>query len=181
MISMLNHIGRLFRAFRRDESGSGTIEFVLILPAFIAIFLSTFELGMLMTRHVMLDRGLDMAVRQVRLGLITPLNHDTFKAEICQNASIIPDCINQLKLEMQPIDPRAWTIIPAAVDCADRDDPAIPARSFVAGASNQLMILRACALFDPYFPTTGIGASLPRMSGGSYGLISVSTFVIEPS
>ena len=89
--------------------------------------------------------------------------------------------MDEIRLEMQPIDPRSWSIIPAAVDCVDRDDRSRPARTFVAGLSNQLMILRACALFDPYFPTTGLGAALPRMSGGAYGLISVSSFVIEPN
>lgn len=185
MIRALQHIGRYWQRFSRDQSGNGTIEFVLILPAFIAIFLSTFELGMLMSRQVMLDRGLDMAVRQVRLGLViededTSL-HDAIKAQICANASLIPNCLNEIRLEMQPINPRAWSIIPDAVDCVDRDDPGQPARNFVAGVSNQLMILRACALFDPYFPTTGLGAALPRMSGGAYGLISVSSFVIEPN
>jgi len=185
-MTMARHpVSRFLRHFGQDESGNGTIEFVLILPAFIAIFLSTFELGMLMSRQVMLDRGLDMAVRQVRLGLVSAdaenSLHDVLKARICDNTALIPNCLNEIRLEMQPIDPRNWSIIPDAVDCVDRDDPSQAARTFVAGLSNQLMILRACALFDPYFPTTGLGAALPRMSGGAYGLISVSSFVIEPN
>lgn len=177
----LSLLGPWLRHFHRDEGGNGTIEFVIIVPVFIVIFLSTFELGMLMTRHVMLDRGLDMAVRGVRLGTIEPLTHDTFKDAICEGAAIIPDCVNQLKLEMRPLNPRNWGNIPANVDCVDRDDPAVPARTFVTGVSNQLMVLRACALFNPYFPTTGLGASLPRQSGGAYALVSTSSFVIEPT
>lgn len=180
MKPLLAHCLDALRRFHRTEDGSATIEFVIIFPAFFTFFLSTFELGMLETRHVMLDRGLDMAVRQVRLGMLNPVTHENFKQEICDNAAIIPDCMNQMKLEMIAVDPRAWVSIPAAADCVDREDDSIALREFTPGASNQLMFLRACALFDPYFPTTGLGASLPRVSAGAYGLISMSSFVIEP-
>jgi Flp pilus assembly protein TadG len=168
------------RRFLRCEEGSATIEFVIVFPAFFTFFLSTFELGMLETRHVMMDRGLDLAVRQIRLGMLEPVTHDGFKQAVCDAAKIIPDCMNQIKLEMRTVDPRAWVTIPPAADCVDRNDTSIAAREFTPGVSNQLMLIRACALFDPYFPTTGLGASLPRMSGGAYGLISSSSFVIEP-
>ena len=42
------------------------------------------------------------------------------------------------------------------------------------------MILRACSLFDPFFPTTGLGASIPKRSGGAYALISLTSYVVEP-
>lgn len=168
------------RRFHRSQDGSSTIEFVILFPVIFTFFLSTFELGMLETRHVMLDRGLDIAVRAIRLGQIEPLTHDAFKQAVCNAAAIIPDCMNQVKLEMVTVNPRAWVNMAPAADCVDRNDPSIPLREFTPGVSNQLMLIRACALFDPYFPTTGLGASLPRTSGGAYGLISVSSFVIEP-
>lgn len=168
------------RRFHRSQDGSSTIEFVIIFPVIFTFFLSTFELGMLETRHVMLDRGLDIAVRSIRLGQLEPVTHDGFKQAVCAAAAIIPDCMNQIKLEMVAVNPRAWVNMGANADCVDRNDPSVPLREFTPGISNQLMLIRACALFDPYFPTTGLGASLPRTSGGAYGLISVSSFVIEP-
>ncbi len=168
------------RRFHRGEEGSATIEFVIIFPVFFTFFLSTFELGMLETRHVMLDRGLDLAVRQIRLGQLEPVTQQGFKRAVCDAALIIPDCMNQIKLEMRRIDPFAWVAIPATADCVDRNDANVAAREFTPGASNNLMLIRACALFDPYFPTTGLGASLPRLSGGAYGLVSAASYVIEP-
>ena len=168
------------RQFHRSEQGSATIEFVIVFPVFFTFFLSTFELGMLETRHVMLDRGLDLAVRQIRLGMLEPVTHEGFKQAVCNGATVIPDCMNQLKLEMLPVDPRAWTSMADSSDCIDRADPGVAVRNFVPGIANQLMLIRACALFDPFFPTTGLGASLPRSSGGAYGLISLASFVIEP-
>lgn len=169
-----------WRWFHQSQDGSSTIEFVIMFPVIFTFFLSTFELGMLETRHVMLDRGLDVAVRAIRLGQIEPVTHDRFKQAVCNAAAIIPDCMNQIKLEMVTVDPNAWVNMAPAADCVDRNDPGVPLREFTPGVSNQLMLIRACALFDPYFPTTGLGASLPRTSGGAYGLISVASFVIEP-
>ena len=180
MKQFLAHCVDGLRRFHRTEDGSATIEFVIIFPVFFTFFLSTFELGMLETRHVMMDRGLDLAVRQIRLGILEPVTHEGFKQAVCDGATIIPDCMNQLKLEMVPVDPRAWAAMATARDCVDRGDPGVAVRNFVPGASNELMLIRACALFDPFFPTTGLGASLPRVSGGAYGLISVASFVIEP-
>ena len=168
------------RRFHRAQDGSSTIEFVIIFPVIFTFFLSTFELGMLETRHVMLDRGLDIAVRAIRLGQLEPVTHDGFKQAVCNAAAIIPDCMNQIKLEMVAVNPRAWISMAPVADCVDRNDASVALREFTPGVSNQLMLIRACALFDPYFPTTGLGASLPRTSGGAYGLISVSSFVIEP-
>jgi hypothetical protein len=168
------------RRFAKSEDGSGTIEFAIFLPFMMMLFMTTFELGMTMTRQVMLDRGTDMAVRMVRLGRITPVTHDALKASICNMAAIIPNCMQELKLEMQPIDPRAYTMLPVDTDCIDRGDPAAPVRTFVPGNINQLMILRVCALFDPYIPTSALGAAIPKESGGAYALVSTSAFVIEP-
>ncbi|SHJ15258.1 TadE/TadG family type IV pilus assembly protein [Wenxinia saemankumensis] len=170
------------RAFlARDESGSATLEFVILLPGFILLLLSSFELGMLMTRHVMLDRALDLAVRGVRIGTLEDGDHDTLVAALCENLPVLRGCAAEVKLEMRRID--VWAGAPVEMDgadCVDHAEPDLPPRSWQQGGRNQLMILRVCALFDPMFPTTGLGASLPRRSDGSYALIATSSFVVEP-
>jgi len=169
------------RRFHRTEDGSGTIEFVIFTPFFFMIFMSTFELGMLFTRQVMLDRGVDLTVRQIRLGAVFPVDPEVVKEMICDRAMMIPDCMTQLKLEMRPLDPRNWGMVPNEADCLDRADTSLPLREFTPGVMNELMVLRACVLFDPYFPTTGLGSQLPRQSGDAYALVSTSSFVVEPN
>lgn len=179
---------RGLRRFRRSEQGTVTVEFALILPIMFAIFLATFELGMLLTRQVMLDRGLDLAVRAVRLGALDPAlyptpeaMHDALKRGICDGAAMIPDCENNIRLEMQTLNPRGMVNIPAGADCIDRADPARPMRGFQPGVANQLVILRACTLYDPYMPTTGLGAALVDNQTGAFAMVSMSSFVIEPN
>lgn len=178
---MTHPVLRFLRRFRRSEQGTGTIEFAIMVPVMLGLCLSSIELGMLLSRQVMLDRGLDLAVRAVRIGAMTEVTHDTLKDAICEGAVIIPDCQNQLKLEMRPVNPRAWSALPAQADCIDREDNALPVREFVPGQENELMILRACSLFDPFFPTTGLGAAIPKQSQGAYALLSTTSYVVEPN
>ena len=177
----MTRLKRLLRRFRKSEDGSATVEFVIIFPIFMFLFASCFELGTIMLRQTMLDRGIDMTVRQVRLGVVPIVTHDTLKDMICDRAAILPNCNTQLKLEMRVIDPRAWVNMPATADCIDRADLNLPALNFQTGLPNQMMILRACHLFDPYFPTFGLGEFVPRQSGDAYALISTSSYVVEPN
>jgi len=169
------------RRFRRTEDGSSTIEFALFVPFFLMLFLSCFELGMLMARNVMLDRGVDIAVRDLRLGSIAPLNETTLKQRICDAAVIIPDCENQIRLEMRQLDPRNWSLIPPGADCVDRGDPGLPAREFAPSSnSNQLIILRACSLLDPFAPFAALGAVLSDNGANPYELVATTAYVVEP-
>lgn len=171
---------RRTRRFALEERASATVEFAILMPVFILILLSTFEMGMLMTRHTMLDRGLDLAVRQVRLGTLANASHEQLVAAICAGIPVMRNCTRDLRLEMRRVTPRAPALDDAPPTCVNRDDPGAPPPSSVMGGRNELILLRACALFDPMFPATGLGASLPRQSGGAYALIATSSYVIEP-
>lgn len=182
MMTLNRKMRRALARFARSEDGNGTIEFVMFVPFFLMLFLSSFEMGMVMARNVMLDRGVDIAVRQVRLGQMDPVNHDNMKQAVCDAAVIIPNCLNELRLEMRPLNPRNWDNIPDVPDCVDQEDPSTPVRQFVAGVPNQLMIVRACAIFDPIAPNAGFGQ---KLGGGEdedrYALFSTAAYVVEPN
>lgn len=175
-----SRLRRVLRQFQRREDGTATIEFVLVFPVFMVLFVSAFELGLLQVRHTLLERGLDLAVREVRLSTSNPPNYVDLKKAICNGAMIIPDCLTNLKLEMVRIDPWVGVSVPRAADCVDRAQPVAPVRSYVTGATNDLMFLRVCSLFDPIFPMTGLGFQMPKQNGGAYALVSMSSFVSEP-
>ncbi len=48
------------------------------------------------------------------------------------------------------------------------------------GTSNEMMLIRACVMLDPIFPTTGMGFHLPMDGTGAYALVSSTAFVNEP-
>ncbi|EPX86514.1 TadE-like protein [Rubellimicrobium thermophilum DSM 16684] len=177
----MTRIRSALRRLRRGEDGSSTIEFMIVLPILLSFFFSTFELGMMLTRQVMLDRGMDIAMRQVRLGALTQVNQDNLRRIICDAALIIPDCLNRMKIEMMPVDPRNWRTLRPDPDCVSRDNPVTAQRDFQPGQPNELMVVRACAVLRPYFPGSGLGFALVGQSGNAFGLTSTSAFVIEPS
>lgn len=173
-------IGTRLRRFGRDQSGSATLDFAMMAPAVILLFTSGLESGVLSTRHVMLEAALDTTVRDVRIGRIPSPTHDILVDRICQIATIIPDCVNNVRLEMMPRDPKNWVAPLDAVMCVDRADQGDPVLNFNSGLNNEMMVLRACALFDPMLPTTGLGKEIPKKSGGAYALVATSAYVMEP-
>jgi hypothetical protein len=171
------------RRFLHREDGNVTIEFVILFPVFFMILASIIEIGTLMTRNTMLGRGLDVAVRDLRLGLPSSRDFDAFRERICTAAAIIPDCINVLQVELMPTTDADWTPLGDETRCVNREDRIEPieSTSYVIGAENELMMIRACALFDPVVPTMGLAMLLPKDASGSYALVATSAFVNEPT
>ncbi|MDK3019477.1 TadE/TadG family type IV pilus assembly protein [Pseudodonghicola flavimaris] len=174
--SLRDRLHRLWRA----EDGNATIEFAIVFPAIITIMLSGLELGFITLEHAMLERAMDLTARDIRLGTGTAPQHDDIKNMICGYAGFIPNCDTNLRLEMIQVDPRAWTDIDPTPDCTDKSEEVSPVRNFVNGQSNELMVLRACAKFDPVFPTTGLGKELVKDEFGQYSLTALTVFVQEP-
>lgn len=168
------------KTFRRSEDGSSTLELMTVLPAAMLFFAASYETGTLGLRHMMLERAVDVTVREVRIGAIDKPDHGILKERICDAALIIPNCLEELKLEMVRKDIRNFSAMSAQPDCIDRKERGAPRKDFAAGGNNDLMILRVCALFDPVLPTATIGAALPKQSQGAYALVSTSSFVLEP-
>lgn len=169
-----------WQKFRRSDAGTATVEFVIVFPAILIIFLSAFEAGFLMIRQVMLERAVDIAVRDLRLGTWSPPTHEELKQAICDRSVIINDCMGVMLLELRPVDKVSWQPLEGQVTCVDRGEEIQPVTTFNGGTGNEMMLVRACAVFDPIFPGTGLGFRLPKDETGGYALVSTSAFVNEP-
>lgn len=174
---------RIWPAFRRSEDGNATIEFCIFVPLFILLFTMAFEFGLWQTRQVLLDHGLDQTVRQVRLGMIEDPDHDTLIKAVCNHAGLIADCDNQVRLQMYAADVADLKnqVSTLGFECRDRSEPdSEPLTDFInTGENNQLMFLRACALFDPFLPSFGVGARI-SLQEGYYAVVATSSYVMEP-
>lgn len=185
MMLGIKRLKLFLRSFRSSQDGGPSLEFALIFPGVILLVVAALELGFLMSRHVMMERGLDMAVRELRLNTGSPVNERQLKAMVCNAAGVLPNCMTNVRLELRPIDmfhsgPRSQNSIPRRASCTDHSDPFQPARNFQAGVSNQIMIVRACGTFAPLLPGMGLGAILAQGADGRYRLVSTTAFVMEP-
>jgi len=179
----------LFKRFCKDEGGTVSIEFVLIFPIFFGFFLMTYEAGVYSSRLVVLEHGVDVAVRAIRIKTLTDPTRDNIRKEICDNARILPDCLNQLEIELIQKDMKTpWTALDQTIDCVNRGDLSeVPTATIDSVGSNELAFLRACIRIDPFLPTSNLGKAFVEASkddaraAGSYALVAMSAFVVEPS
>ena len=168
------------RLFARKENGSATVEFVILFPLFMGLFLMSVEIGIYMARSLMLDRAIDVSMRSLRLGSLTPMTHDGLKASICANSVIIPNCSESLTLELVPIDVKTTDARQKAIQCRDKSEEVEPVLEFSAGAANEMMLVATCAKFSPFFPSTGLAAQMQVDGSGEYALVATSAYVNEP-
>ncbi len=176
-----HRIKAIWHAFKRDETATATIEFVIVFPVILWLVFSTLEAGWLMTEQAMLGRGLSLAVRDVRIGAGGPVTYASIKDSICKNAMILRNCSSALHLEMVEL---SNPISSASAACVDRSPGAVqPLISWIEGSrlTPEIMVLRACFVVTPLIPGAGFGAALPVDPTGGYHMVQYSAFANEPS
>ena len=172
--------------FLEDDKGSASIEFVVLFPLLFGILMAYLEMGWLMTKHMMLDRGLDLTMRQVRLASAPVTNYEAIRTAICANAYILSDCEEELKIQLIAVEDITPAIL-ASPDCYDRGLDAasnLPTNYAIGGGGrDQLMFVRVCVLVNPILPGVGYGYRLSHNDAGEtvgYSMISYSAFKNEP-
>lgn len=177
-----------FARFWRDETGVATIEFVIVFPVFFGFFLMTVESGLIALRHVMLERGVDVTVREVRLGAMPNPTRALLRERVCEVAGVIPDCESLIEIEMTEMSPTVqsdWDNYDPRAECVDRGNLGASSAVVDTVGNNSLMLIRACVRIDPFLPTSVLGKTIIRENdtseaGGAYSLVSMAAFVIEP-
>jgi hypothetical protein len=187
---MIRLLKRKSRAFGREEDGNMTIEFVIVLPLIFSIFMMSFESGLLMMRSVMLERAVDMTMRELRLGQIPNPTSAELKTRICNRTVIVADCPSSIRIEMVPVNMNAWNMPTNRPSCVDRTQVMQPPETYNPGGQHELMLTRVCVLQRAIFPTLGLsdkfvglgeGITEDQPGGfGEYALVVMSSFVNEP-
>lgn len=169
--------------FLRDRRGGGAIELCIVLPLMMGVFMAATECGLYMTRQVMLERAVDITVRDLRLGRIPNPTHAKLKARICENGSIIRDCDDALRVDMVPVSTTTWNFPTNGIECVDRAKPIDLQLEFDEGAENEMMLLRVCLIQDAIFPGLDFteGLAYEGDAAGGYALTATTAFVNEPS
>lgn len=173
---------RLRRLFRRED-GTATVEFVIFLPITLTVFMASLEAGWFTMRSVMLERGLDLVMRDFRLGRLEPVEHDEIRDLICDVSPFLPNCKAELKVWIEPINTATWTIPDLPSYCGDGNGSLEKqdTGNIRSGGSNEIVVVQACTLAQPFFPTTGIGLQLRADSAsGDYQLTAMTVAVNEP-
>lgn len=172
---------RILGRFARGQQGSATIEFVLLFPVVMYPFMMAMEMGFIQIRQAMIERGMDIAVRELRLGDPTLADPDNLKARVCAEILVVPNCADDLLLAMTSVAVVDFAETAGDIECVDRTEEANPdIDDHDLGATNEMMLLEFCVLHDPIFPSFGLGKILPKEPGGGFALTASTFFVNEP-
>ncbi|WP_254430663.1 MULTISPECIES: TadE/TadG family type IV pilus assembly protein [unclassified Ruegeria] len=164
---------------------------VFWLPFYMAVTYSGVDMGLMAFNHANLERALDEVIRDVRLNNIDKYDtspgatweHDMLKDIICDKARYIKNCETNLKLEMRSIDPFVGQNLDPTPFCVNTaEDIRKPEdQVFVPGASNELMIIRACVEANPVWLNSMLGQLTATRASGTYELHATTVFVHEPA
>jgi hypothetical protein len=166
----------------RDDDGNASIEFVVIFPIFIIMFMSVIEMGLLMTRYMMFERGLDITVREMRLDTNATYTKEGVRGAICDETLIVANCKNSLTLELTRLDSNddQWSFPGTKAVCTNTSQEIEPLTKFRPGLSHDTMYVRACLNIKPMFPWAALGANLAKDNTGAFNMIAQSAFAVEP-
>lgn len=168
--------------FASSEDATATMEFVIVFPIIMMLFIAAFETSMILTRQVLLERSLDSAVRVLRLAKGVETSADGVRQAICDNTSVLQDCDELLTVDLQVID-RADYGLPADDQiCANRGEDIVirPDNEFQPGVDNELLLVRVCMIVDRILPFSGFGLNLARDASGGIHMTAATVFVNEP-
>jgi len=177
---MIGLFNRLRKGFWRED-GTATMEFVLMVPVFLTIFMASFESGLLMVRQILLDQSVDQSMRELRLGHMNNVTEASLRTQICSLTIVFSNCETVMMIQLDRISTTTWAIPGTPTACINRDEQIQPVVALQIGQQNDVMLVRVCVIQDAMFPTTGIGLGLAVDSQGGYALISRSAFVVEPT
>ncbi|MEM8632157.1 MAG: TadE/TadG family type IV pilus assembly protein [Pseudomonadota bacterium] len=168
-----------------DESASSTVEFCCIFPLFIAIIFASIEGGLLMTRYMMVERGVDVTMRAVRLGKLPGITYDEFQKQICTNVGVVSNCAQNLVVATEILS-EGETVDPAPADCFDRTATEEelkefnPADGFAPGNTSQIVVIKICAIVDPLLANFGLSNLIALDKSGGFPIRTKTAFLHEP-
>lgn len=165
-----------WRRFRRDEGGYSSVELVVCATTFLTGFFWVFETGLIMTKQMMLERSLDIVVRDLRLYDSPTFTHDYMKERICDLSLILNDCETNLVLELDVYDQAAGYT--KEFSCYDKEEEITPVTTWEPGLRQEIIYMRACIIIDPMMPN-GV-ALFPNVQATGIPLVADTAFVNEP-
>ncbi len=165
----------------RHEDGAVTIPTLFWLPLFFMIMLAGVEMMVTNLRQILLERAVDVATRELRLGNLVNLTHDQLKQKICAAIRYVPDCTENLAVEIFPVDTTTWQFANTnGTMCTDSSSTTELNPTLDYGASNQLMVVRACLKLKAMSDMDPLGAALVKDASGRFALVAMTAYVNEP-
>ncbi len=165
----------------RNRDGSAAVEFAIVAPVFLAILMSTFEVGWFFFANSQVDAAVLDASRLVRTGTPqqTGVTKEQFFDIVCPKVSFLGPCQSRLTVEVKNYP--SFTDLAndtAGAVCRDDDPTIINAIPYEPGTEQSIVRVRLCFLYDTINPAVGV--NLAESANGRRALVSTYVFRNEP-
>jgi Flp pilus assembly protein TadG len=157
---------RIFRHYRRSQSGVTAIEFAMVAPPFFALMMAIFEVGIMLFSEYVIEHGVSRAARMIRTGEVQTANMTSaeFKAVVCGNLAGYLDCATKLYVDVRAFDDFDLVSLPDALTPEGELTSAVTTGSqFQPGDPFQVVVVRV------YYPWTLFTPGMSQMSNMSNG------------
>lgn len=179
----------MLRRFTRRTDGTTAIEAIFIIPIFLALVLSTFEVGWVFLRTSIVEGTASDAARLVMTGRAPRAGgtssstcasgSDCFYQQICDRLELFGECETHLSVEVRSFD----TVTAAAnysgsATCPDAAGYDRSGVEYDPGDRNSYAFVRICFLAPTFNPLLGI--NLAENANGTKAIIAVQLRRNEP-
>ena len=178
------HAGKWSKAARAvlDRSGSTAVEFALLVPPFLGLVFSVFEVGWFYFANSQLDAATLRGARFIRTGQVAEagLDKQQFFNAVCPPLKIFgQDCGDFLTVEVREFQNfKALAADKSAAVCTNDDESKINAIKYEPGNDGSIIQIRLCMVYKTFNPALGV--NLSDSTNGTRRLYGTYLFRNEP-
>ncbi|MEM9494793.1 MAG: TadE/TadG family type IV pilus assembly protein [Pseudomonadota bacterium] len=150
---------RTLSAFWKNESGSYIVEFAIILPIFLALMASIFEVGWFHFVNSTVGAAATKGARIVRTGQaqLGNMDKDEFYQRICDVVDTFDDCSQALTVDVATFaDFAALAADTSSATCADGPPAEVSNIPYDPGGEGAIVRVRICFIYETFNPAIGV-------------------------
>ncbi len=167
------------KRFFRNEDGVVAIEFGAIAFPFFLLIIGTFETATVFMAGMALDHGMHRTARFVQTGQAADANlsEADFKAMVCDNAVMLPNCASTVKVDVRKFDDFTAATFPSMTQ-PDGELQLPEDLEYDIGTAESTVVVRVA--YEWPILSSYINSGLGNMNNGNRLLIASWAFKNEP-
>ncbi len=177
MRKIFRHSARAVARLGAAREAASAVEFALIAPAFLAVLIAIFQVGVFLFAQQSLQNAAMEAGRLFMTGQAQSYSQSTFKTQVCQNylPSVLFNCNNLIVIVQASSD---FTSANTATPALYNNGQPITNWAYNPGTPGQVMVVQ---LVYPWSVVMGpLGFALSNLPNGAAEMMGVTAFRVEP-
>ena len=195
MNKFFNMISAQIKALKECSAGATVIEFALVVPLFLVMTFTTFEIGYLQVKRSLMENAMMDLSREIYTGQARGITADDALSIFCGRVDNVLDCQNSngnlndnLTIEVLSLSDYNNTAIGQAT-CIDSSNATTTTKPLFENVDGgEIVYIRICATTNPISKNTlsilieaaNFAMGIPKTSNDKFALITSAAFRNEP-